>query len=108
MRKELLLGMRAFRHVGILCKACSTEIILDLESRYKPDGAGDAFTPDSCPTCDAPFDSAIKPGLDRLKAVYASLMKLDTVKFHVPLIDKDFDRGFGAPQIRERGENLGG
>jgi len=53
--------------VGVICKGCGTEIILDMASEYKPEGKG--FAPDRCPTCETSFDSAVKPALDRFKAV---------------------------------------
>lgn len=86
MRRELSLAMKDLRYVGVTCKGCGTEIILDMASEYKPDGKG--FAPDRCPTCEASFDSAVKPALDRFKGVYASLVGLeDVVKFRVPSPD---------------------
>ena len=79
------MAMKDLRYVGVVCKACSTEIILDMESKYRPeDDAGHGFAPDGCPTCGTAFDSAVKPALDRFKGVYGSLVRLeDVVKFHV-------------------------
>ena len=90
MHRELLLAMKDLRYVGVACKGCSTEIILDMESPYRPEEAdrGRGFAPDGCPTCGAAFDSAVKPALDRFKGVYGSLVRLqDAVKFHVLSVD---------------------
>ena len=83
MRTELSLAMKDLRYVGVVCRNCHTEVVLDMESEYKPEGKG--FAPDSCPTCEAPFDSAIKPALDRFRGVYLGLAKLEgAVRFRMP------------------------
>ncbi len=40
MRRELLLVMKDLRYVGVVCKDCGTEVILDMESTYKARGGG--------------------------------------------------------------------
>jgi hypothetical protein len=83
MRTEISLAMKDLRYVGVMCRNCGTEVLLDMENEYKREGKG--FAPDGCPTCDTPFDSAVKPALDRFKGVYAALAKLEgTVRFRVP------------------------
>lgn len=85
MHQRLSLSIKDLRYVGVVCKVCSTEVVLDMESAYRNDDdlrAG--FAPDGCPTCGAAFDSAIKPALDRFKGIYAALGKLRSgVSFHV-------------------------
>jgi endogenous inhibitor of DNA gyrase (YacG/DUF329 family) len=84
MHKELSLAMKDLRYVGVTCKDCHTEVVLDMESKYRPEDGGHGFAPDGCPTCGTAFDSAIKPALDRFRAVYASLAKLEAaVHFRV-------------------------
>ena len=83
MHKELSLAMKDLRYVGVVCRNCGTEVVLDMGSEYKPEGKG--FAPECCPTCEVPFDSAIKPALDRFKSVYGSLVNLEgTVRFRIP------------------------
>lgn len=81
MRKHLLLSMREMRYVGVTCKKCQTVLTLDMASDYDPEREGrrQGFTPPQCPTCGDPFDSAIKPALDRFRVVYAALAGLANV-----------------------------
>jgi hypothetical protein len=89
MRRELSLAMKDLRYVGVVCKVCNTEVIVDMASTYKPDAdMGKGFAPDHCPTCNTAFDSAVKPALDRFQGVYAALVKVqDTVSFRVLSLD---------------------
>jgi|ERR1019366_3438362 hypothetical protein len=92
MHRELSLAMKDLRYVGVVCKGCRTEVILDMESAYRPEEAdrGRGFAPDGCPTCSTAFDSAVKPALDRFKVVYASLVRFeDVVRFHVSGAESD-------------------
>ena len=61
------------------CSSCRTEVILDMESTYKPVGKRLRSGFAVAPPVPLHFDSAVKPALDRFKAVYASLAGLENV-----------------------------
>ncbi len=73
MRTEAVISISDLRYVCIECPQCRTKVILDMTERTEFGKRHDFFAPNKCPACQAPYDTAIQPGVDQLQKAYEAL-----------------------------------
>jgi len=86
MLKQNIIPFRDLQFMSLSCQSCKTEVILDI-SRLPRAESGKSLTPQQCPSCMAPFDSAVRQHADTMRNIYAGLSLVEGVNFRVSVED---------------------
>ncbi|HEX4160718.1 MAG TPA: hypothetical protein VHY79_19780 [Rhizomicrobium sp.] len=88
MHKEIVISIPDIRYVAIECPHCRTKVILDMQEQVGLAQQYESFAPRKCPGCEAIYDSAIQPSLQKLRDAWRLLMKIsDSVTFRSDTTD---------------------